>query len=241
MSAEDIAICSICQMTFGSHEEVLVHTCVQIKEEQIEAEEMNPDEENNKVECDIFGNIKRSKKNNGVKIKVKTNEYQDEEQNNDNKNKIVKKKEILQIENSEDFTGEAKNKRERPKSPASDMIDVETIEYQDEQQVSDNSTFEQFIANTIQQVDELCESIRTGDPHTKRSEEVNLKLKSAVNCYRSKFNSDKEIFAEIENVENHKIRRPWTDDEFSSKDSLHDSKGKVENCPLLNFVPPGQP
>ena len=33
------------------------------------------------VECDIFGNIKKSKKNNGVKIKVETNEYQDEEQN----------------------------------------------------------------------------------------------------------------------------------------------------------------
>ena len=33
------------------------------------------------VECDIFGNIKKSKKNNGVKIKVETNEYQDEERN----------------------------------------------------------------------------------------------------------------------------------------------------------------
>ena len=84
MSTKDIAICSICQMTFGSHEEVLVHTCVQMKEEQIEAEEMISDEENNKVECDIFGNVKKSKKNNRVKIKVETNEYQDEEQNNDN-------------------------------------------------------------------------------------------------------------------------------------------------------------
>jgi hypothetical protein len=41
MSAEDIAICSICQMTFGSHEEVLVHTCVQMKEEQIEEENIS--------------------------------------------------------------------------------------------------------------------------------------------------------------------------------------------------------
>ena len=83
MRAEDIAICSICQMTFGSHEEVLLHTCVERKEEKLKVEEMISDEKNNKVECDIFGNIKGSKKNNGVKIKVKTNEYQDERQNND--------------------------------------------------------------------------------------------------------------------------------------------------------------
>ena len=84
MSAEDIAFCSICQMTFGSHEEVLLHTCVEIAEDKMEVEEMISDEENNKVECDIFGNIQKSKKNNGVKIKVETNEYQDERQNNDN-------------------------------------------------------------------------------------------------------------------------------------------------------------
>ena len=30
MSTEDIAFCSICQITFGSHEEVLGHKCLQI-------------------------------------------------------------------------------------------------------------------------------------------------------------------------------------------------------------------
>ena len=32
----DIATCSLCQMTFPSHEEILVHTCEEIKEEKIE-------------------------------------------------------------------------------------------------------------------------------------------------------------------------------------------------------------
>ena len=32
----DIEICSLCQMTFPSHEEILVHTCEEIKEEKIE-------------------------------------------------------------------------------------------------------------------------------------------------------------------------------------------------------------
>ena len=33
MSSEDIAGCSVCQITFSSHEEVLVHNCIQVKEE----------------------------------------------------------------------------------------------------------------------------------------------------------------------------------------------------------------
>jgi hypothetical protein len=36
MSTEDIAICSLCQTTFPSHEEILVHTCEEQKEEKIE-------------------------------------------------------------------------------------------------------------------------------------------------------------------------------------------------------------
>ena len=36
MSSEDIAICSLCQTTFPSHEEILVHTCEELKEEKIE-------------------------------------------------------------------------------------------------------------------------------------------------------------------------------------------------------------
>ena len=36
MSTEDIAICSLCQMTFPSHEDILVHTCEEMIEENIE-------------------------------------------------------------------------------------------------------------------------------------------------------------------------------------------------------------
>ena len=31
-----VSICSLCQMTFPSYEEILVHTCVEIKEDKIE-------------------------------------------------------------------------------------------------------------------------------------------------------------------------------------------------------------
>jgi hypothetical protein len=45
MSA-DIAICSMCQMTFGSHEKVLGHKCMEITVEKIVAEEIIYHKEN---------------------------------------------------------------------------------------------------------------------------------------------------------------------------------------------------
>ena len=35
MGTEGIAICSVCLLTFGSHEEVLGHTCNEIKEDMM--------------------------------------------------------------------------------------------------------------------------------------------------------------------------------------------------------------
>ena len=78
MSAENIAICSMCQMTFDSHEEVLRHTCVEIKKEKIEAEEIFSDEKGIKDEFDLSKNdsdynpkMKKSKK---TKAKIRKNE-----------------------------------------------------------------------------------------------------------------------------------------------------------------------
>ena len=39
MSAEDIACCLSCHMTLGSHEELFIHSCAQIKVEVVEAED----------------------------------------------------------------------------------------------------------------------------------------------------------------------------------------------------------
>ena len=70
MSAEDITVCSTCHVTFSSHEE---HTCIELKEDEIEVKERIFDKEN---ESDNIPKIKK------------------------NKNEIVKKREINQkIEN----------------------------------------------------------------------------------------------------------------------------------------------
>ena len=40
MSAEDLACCLKCQMTFTTHEELFVHSCVYIKVEKNDFEEL---------------------------------------------------------------------------------------------------------------------------------------------------------------------------------------------------------
>jgi hypothetical protein len=83
-------------------------------------------------------------------------------------------------------------------------VNLETNEYQDEEQIKDGLNFEvseQFISFIIQQVDELCEYIKTGDPDTKRTREVNLKLNNAVDCYIIKLDSEIQFSVEYENVE----------------------------------------
>ena len=71
-----------------------------------------------------------------------------------------------------------------------------TNEY--EEQIKDGSNFElseQFISFIIQQVNVLCEHIKSGDPDIERTREVNQKLNDAVDCYRIKLDPEKQIFA----------------------------------------------
>merc|ERR1712008_428474 len=48
---------------------------------------------------------------------------------------------------------------------------------------------EEFIIFILQQVDELCENIKNGDPDNERTLEVNQDLNNAVSCYRGKLDS----------------------------------------------------
>ena len=49
MSAENLACCLKCQMTFKTHEELFVHSCAQIKIEKPEPEDDNPIEKYTKL------------------------------------------------------------------------------------------------------------------------------------------------------------------------------------------------
>ena len=160
MSTEGIAICSICLLTFGSHEEVLGHTCNEIKEERIEVDEMVLDEKDDSSE-------------NKPNISENDSDYSPENIKS-KKNRLKKKG----------------TKKKRPKKHEPEIkIKVETNKYQDDEQndLIDSSNLElseQFAAFILSQVDELCEIIKNGDPDLKRTMDVNQKLNDAVDCYR---------------------------------------------------------
>ena len=52
---------------------------------------------------------------------------------------------------------------------------------------------EEFMISILQQVDELCENIKNGDPDNERTLEVNQNLNDAVSCYRGKLDLEKQI------------------------------------------------
>ena len=160
MSIDGIAICSICLLAFGSQEEVLGHTCNDIKEERIEVDEM-------------VLNEKYDLSENKPNISENDSDYSPENIKSE-KNRLKKKG----------------TKKKRPKKHEPEIkIKVETNKYQDDEQndLIDSSNLElseQFAAFILSQVDELCEIIKNGDPDIKRTMDVNQKLNDAVDCYR---------------------------------------------------------
>ena len=162
MSTEGIAICSICLLTFGSHEEVLGHTCIEIKEERIEVDEMVHDEKDNLSE-------------NKPNISENDSDYSPENIKSQ-KNSLKKKGAKIK---------KGRSKKHEPKIE----LKEETNKYQDNKQnvLIDSSNLElseEFAAFILNQVDELCEIIKNGDPDIKRTMDVNQKLNDAVDCYR---------------------------------------------------------
>ena len=160
MSTEGIAICSICLLTFGSHEEVLEHTCNDIKEERIEVDEMV------------------------------LNENYDLSENKPNKSENDSDYIPENIKSQKNCLKKKGTKKKRPKKHEPEIkIKVETNKYQDDIQndligSSNVELSEQFAAFILSQVDELCEIIKNGDPDIKRTMDVNQKLNDAVDCYR---------------------------------------------------------
>ena len=211
-SAEGIAICSTCQMTFNSHEEVLGHTCIVIKEEKIEVEDVISDERNIKDECDLSENdsdcspkTKKSKNSNAKKHKIKQGKsigkFKDD---------IKKRKANVN----------AKNEGSEVKLKVETLLD-------EKQNIPNLELSEQFIVFILKQVDELCENIENGDPDTKRSREINQNLNNAVNSYRNILDFGKEMFVQSEYYDDIGVES----NEYDTKDFFHHSfvsEGNVE-------------
>ena len=199
MSAEDISICSICQMPFDSHKEAVGHKCIEIKEEKIELGGTISDEKIFNDECDLS-------------------------ENDSDYTTSMKKSKIKRGESNEKF--KCYVKKETGNTRNNIKLKIETNESKDKKQISSTISSslelsEQFILFILKQVDEICENIKNGDPDTKRSKEVNHNLNNAVISYRNMLDFEKELFDESEYSNGLGME---SKNEYDSTDIFHDSK-----------------
>ena len=86
---------------------------------------------------------------------------------------------------------------------------------------------EEFIIFILQQVDELCENIKNGDPDNERTLEVNQNLNNAVRCYRSKLDLEKQInFIQSDNEDGPKIPKEKGKKRKLKKEIINDENVK---------------
>ena len=216
MSAEDIVICSMCQMSFWSHEEIVAHTCIKIKEEKIEVKDMISDEKYFKDECDSENTPE------------------------------MRKRKGDQGESYKKFKDDVKKKKGNPKDEVKLKIETNEFQDENLISPIFSSNFElseQFIVVILKQVDDLCENIKNGDPDTNRSSEINENLKYAVNSYRNILNFGREIFVgseyydEIEPENEYDIKDVFHDSK-ASKENVE--KPKVPKKKVKNPKLPGE-
>ena len=181
MSSESIACCLTCHMTFATHEELFVHTCSQIKVEIDEVdtkkqfESVVQEDFKNEIDPSYVSEIDYSPKKK-ISRKSKTQKKEGKKQKNGEETAVsegTKKKRRIKKEKLEaEFELEP-----------TDFVNLEHFDMGDNYNLE---LSEEFISLILQQVDDLCENIKHGDPDIQRTLEVNKNLNDAVSCYRSK-------------------------------------------------------
>jgi hypothetical protein len=233
MSAEDridIA-CWVCQMTYSNQEELSVHSCKQIK---IEANEFEDQQKNYINEADDLKYDIDSEENDS--------DYRPKRKKRKKINNLKKATEQKNDEKSvEGSSGERKKRayKKRKTSKVGIKEDMEELEYQEQLDFalgnqSDLELSEDFIVFILEQIDNLCENIKNGDPDTERTLEVNHNLNNAVSCYRNKLSKEKKILIKSESEEYYDHIESNVDSE--SKFELPKVKKKKKSGPYRKDV-----
>ena len=190
MSAEDLACCLKCQMTFTTHEELFVHSCVYIKVETNDFEESTA--------------LDFSNKRNFKHEIIQSNPSETDSDYSPKKKKCkqikMSKRKIENVRKIREDSQKTKDKMKRYKikkeDPKYEFEKSNILEEEKNTKLSEGMNLdltEEFIIFILQQVDELCEHIKNGDPDNKRTLEVNQNLNHAVSCYRRKLDLEKQM------------------------------------------------
>ena len=235
MSAENLACCLKCQMTFKTHEELFVHSCAQIKVEKPELEDDNSIEKYTKL-LNTFHQQDFKYDIDHQDFSESDSDYSPKKKSKKEKKfgrtKVVKKKEkvkpnVRKIEEDNPKV-EGKKKRGRPKikkeKPNEEFDDKLNILQDNICDGMNLGLTEEFIIFILQQVDELCENIQNGDPDAQRKLEVNQNLNNAVSCYRSKLDLGKQLMVESDNELN---KRDYADNDYYPEINENKTKAKV--------------
>ena len=196
MSTEDLACCLKCQMTFKTHEELFVHSCVYIKVESNDFEDSKNLDfskqrefkhqivQSNPSESDSDYSPKKKKRKERRLLKRKIEDSRNNRKFGEDNPKLEGKKK----------RGRPKIKKEEPKYGFDEKLDI--LEEKKKDNLCDGMNLdltEEFIIFILRQVDELCDNIKNGDPDDQRTIEVNDNLYNAVSCYRSKLDVKEQI------------------------------------------------
>ena len=213
MSAENLACCLRCQMTFKTHEELFVHSCAQIKTEKPELEDDNRIEKYVKI-LETFDQQDFKYDMDHQEFSESDSDYSPKKKSRKEKKcgstkaKVAKKEEKVKPNvrkiKEDNHKVEGKKKRGRPKikkeKPNEEFDDKLNILQDNICDGMNLDLTEEIIILILQQVDELCESIKIGDPDAQRTLEVNQNLNNAVSCYRSKLDLGKQLRVESETM-----------------------------------------
>ena len=191
MSAEDLACCLKCQMTFTTHEELFVHSCVYIKVETNDFEES----------AALDFSKQRDFKHEIVQSNPSETDSDYSPKKKKCKQRKVSKRKVENLrtigEDNQKTKGKMKShmiKKEKPKYKFDEEPNI--LEEEKNTKICEGMNLdltEEFITFILQQVDELCENIKNGDPDNERTLEVNQNLNNAVSCYRGKLDLEKQI------------------------------------------------
>ena len=110
-------------------------------------------------------------------------------------------------------------------------VDDYNLENQNISDVSELNLSEEFLSEILKQVNELCDSIKNGDPDTERTQKVSQNLNDAVNCYRTKLDLKNQITLESQDQKNIDYNKDFLSESNNQSDF---DTGDDEN---IDYVP----
>lgn len=238
MSLLENPFCQLCQVAFDSVGDLSLHSCADIKVENSELQGEKPIEINGKL-IETFDNQE------DFKYDMDPPDVSESDSEYSSRKKKIKKSNVKKKDKSKkfyncslcnkNFKGNYQLKKHlKSHIKAGEMIepdqvfepkieiDAQDIKVKDHYdfECSDIDLSEEFLSDILKQVDQLCDSIKNGDPNLERTITVNQNLNNAVSYYRNKlFLFDSKLDETRDNIDYYDEFPIYSETEYVEKDS----------------------